>query len=87
MKRPKRVLILLLTGIVLIASTVAYIEFHFHLPEGTGPAGPSVPSEPFALPWTDRKVLLLGVGDSVTAGLGASRRHSTVCYWQPSKKA
>src|SRR5262249_10851211 len=43
---------------------------------GTGPARPPVPSEPFALPWTDRKVLLLGVGDSVTAGLGASRGHS-----------
>src|SRR5262249_32096148 len=44
--------------------------------EGEGPAGPGVPAEPFDGPWTDRKILLLGVGDSVTAGLGSTRGHS-----------
>jgi lysophospholipase L1-like esterase len=67
---------LLLTGLVLIAATAAYIQFHFHLPVGEGPAGPAVPLEPFAQPWTAHKVLLLGVGDSVTAGLGSTRSHS-----------
>ncbi len=57
-------------------ATAAYIEFHFHLPEGAGPAGPAVPREPFERPWTEHKVLLLGVGDSVTAGLGSTRGHS-----------
>ena len=40
-------------------------------PVGTGPAGVSVPAEPFTQTWSDRRVLLLGIGDSVTAGFGA----------------
>ena len=71
MKRRKRFLALLLIGLVVIASTAAYIEFHFHLPQGAGPAGPTVALEAFAKPWTERRVLLLGLGDSVTAGFGA----------------
>ena len=39
-------------------------------PVGSGPAGPAVDREAFARTWTDRKVLLLGVGDSITAGFG-----------------
>jgi hypothetical protein len=76
MKRRRRLVALLLIGAGLIAATAAYVEFRCHLPEGTGPAGPAVPREPFQRPWTQRKVLLLGVGDSVTAGFGASRGHS-----------
>jgi lysophospholipase L1-like esterase len=77
MKQRKRLFWLLLIGAVLIGSTAAYIEFHFHLPEGEGPAGPILPLlDPFERPWTERKVLLLGVGDSVTAGFGSSRGHS-----------
>jgi lysophospholipase L1-like esterase len=75
MKRRKRLIALLLAGVALIATAGAYVEFHFHLPEGTGPAGPAVPGEPFGRTWTQRKVLLLGVGDSVTAGFGATRGH------------
>ena len=48
MKRRRRLLLLLLIGVVLIVATVAYIEFHFHLPEGDGPAGPAVPAELFS---------------------------------------
>ncbi len=73
MKRPKRLFWLLTIGVVLIGTTAAYVEFHFHLPEGEGPAGPAVLLEPFEQ--TERKVLLLGVGDSVTAGLGSRRGH------------
>src|SRR5262249_9678525 len=75
-KRLKRLLWIVLCGAVLIAGTAAYIALHFDLPEGTGPAGPAVPAEPFEQPWTARKVLLLGVGDSVTAGLGSTRGRS-----------
>jgi len=41
------------------------------LPMGEGPAGPAVPTEPFAAVWTDRPVVLLGIGDSITRGFGA----------------
>src|SRR5262249_40665902 len=67
---------LLIVAVSLIGAAALYIEFHFHLPEGSGPAGPAVALQPFENPWTERKVLLLGVGDSVTAGFGATRGHS-----------
>jgi lysophospholipase L1-like esterase len=44
-------------------------------PVGTGPAGPPVPRAAFSKPWTDREVLLIGLGDSVTKGFGARRGH------------
>jgi hypothetical protein len=74
--RRQRLAILVAVGLLLIGAAAAYIEFHFHLPEGEGPAGPAVTAEPFAQPWTNRKILLLGVGDSVTAGFGATRGRS-----------
>ena len=46
------------------------------LPVGNGPAGPAVPREAFARPWTIQPVLLVGLGDSVTAGFGARRGYS-----------
>src|SRR6266436_3926938 len=76
MTRRTRIKCMGLIGVGLILAVAGYIEFHFHLPEGSGPAGPAVPLEPFDKPWTDKKVLLLGVGDSVTAGFGAKRGHS-----------
>ncbi len=45
-------------------------------PVGSGPAGPTVPREAFAGAWTDRKVLLLGLGDIVTAGFGVPMDHT-----------
>jgi len=76
MTRRKRLIGMSIIAIGLFGVAAAYIEFHFHLPEGRGPAGPAVALEPFEKTWTDRKVLLLGVGDSVTAGFGATRGHS-----------
>ena len=35
-----------------------------------------MPREAFAKPWTTRKVLLLGLGDSVTAGFGVAPPYS-----------
>ena len=43
---------------------------------GGGPAGPSVPGGLFATEWSSGEVLLLGIGDSVTAGYGARRGYS-----------
>lgn len=46
------------------------------LPVGTGPAGPAVPLEPFTYVWSTDRTVLLGLGDSITKGFGASRKHS-----------
>ncbi|MHB0912117.1 MAG: SGNH/GDSL hydrolase family protein [Armatimonadota bacterium] len=48
------------------------LQGRFLHPVGSGPAGPPVDSAPFAKPWSEEKVLLLGFGDSVTAGFGAT---------------
>ena len=46
------------------------------LPMGEGPAGPAVSAEHFEKVWSEERVVLIGVGDSVTRGLGASARHT-----------
>ena len=71
-----RILILLAVGGVLIVAALLYLYFMYMKPVGSGPAGPKVPREAFAKPWTDRKVLLLGIGDSVTAGFGVKPEYS-----------
>ncbi|HEY2839732.1 MAG TPA: SGNH/GDSL hydrolase family protein [Pirellulales bacterium] len=50
---------------------LAYLYFWMARPVGKGPAGPAVAQAAFAQPWSERRVLLLGIGDSITAGLGA----------------
>ena len=67
----RRFVVLLATGLLLIAATLFFWYCWMALPIGDGPAGPPVPREPFAHAWTERPVLLLGIGDSVTAGYGA----------------
>lgn len=68
---------LFLVGFTLIAAAIWYITFHQWRPVGEGPAGPIVSKEPFQEAWTTRPVVLFGLGDSVTAGLGAkSADHS-----------
>ncbi len=75
--RRRRAFILILGfGLVLIALAGVYLHFSYGVPVGTGPAGPSVPRTAFAQPWTTRPVLLVGLGDSVTAGFGARRGYS-----------
>jgi lysophospholipase L1-like esterase len=69
--RPKRLRWILAIGGVLLAGACSYLVFFQWRPIGSGPAGPPVPSEPFRNVWSEREVLLLGIGDSVTAGLGA----------------
>ena len=48
------------------------------LPQGKGPAGPAVASALFAEPGSTKKVVLLCISDSVTAGYGSTRGHSYV---------
>jgi hypothetical protein len=60
--------IVLLLGVGGIAR---YIHFWLSQPIGQGPAGPVVPRAAFGNIWTERPVLLLGMGDRVTAGLSA----------------
>ena len=70
--RAKRLCWILAVGAGLLLLACCYLIFFQWRPVGSGPAGASVPSEPFQHVWSDREVLLLGVGDSVTAGLGAA---------------
>lgn len=76
----KRRLVVLLGILVLSAGgCYAYIHFYLSRPIGSGPAGPAVASGPFTDIWTRRAVHVVGIGDSVTAGLGAkSPAHSYV---------
>jgi len=63
------------TGIAILAvlSSLAYV-YYFILPPtmGGGPAGPDVPREAFDTVLYEGTSVLVGLGDSVTAGYGAS---------------
>jgi lysophospholipase L1-like esterase len=58
--------------VVALATLGALWFFCWRLPVGTGPAGPPVLRPAFAAPWSTRPVLLVGLGDSIMAGFGAS---------------
>jgi len=61
------------TGTVLLVAACAFRHYFYARPPiGTGPAGPEVARADFEKLWTERPVLLLGLGDSITAGYGAS---------------
>lgn len=70
--RGKRWFLLIAAGLLLIGGAVVWKYFRYARPIGEGPAGPTVPREVFATAWSQRQVVLLGLGDSVTQGLGAS---------------
>ncbi len=57
---------------LLAVGIAGYWQFFILRPIGEGPAGPTVDRALFLKPWSDREVLLVGMGDSVTAGFGAS---------------
>lgn len=70
--KPKRRLGVLVAIALMTLVTVLFArEYWFSRPTGVGPAGPSVDRQAFTSIWSDRKVHVLGLGDSVTAGLGA----------------
>lgn len=70
--RSQRIRWLVAGGLIVTLVAIAYREFVLARPVGQGPAGPVVPSQSFESAWTNRRVVLLGLGDSVTQGLGAS---------------
>lgn len=74
--RRRRLVLLISAGLLLVLTGLAYRHYWLSLPMGEGPAGPPVAKEAFGKTWTPRKVLLLGVGDSVTAGFGVAQSHS-----------
>jgi lysophospholipase L1-like esterase len=72
----RRILLLLSFACVLALAAWAYVSFWMLRPTGSGPAGPRVPHAAFQQSWSDRPALLVGLGDSVTAGFGARKGHS-----------
>ncbi len=76
MKRKQRLVVLVCSGLVLILAALTILYLWFYKPVGAGPAGPPVDAGLFEGTWTDRKVLFLGVGDSVTAGFGVPSDYS-----------
>ena len=68
----RRLIALISIGVVVALSVALWSHYRFARPVGVGPAGPVVAREAFEKPWSERKVVLLGLGDSVTQGLGAS---------------
>ena len=75
MKSKRRAIVVVL-GALLVGGAAFYLHFSQSRSIGNGPAGPTVLSPAFGKPWTDREVLLVGLGDSVTAGIGARKGHS-----------
>ncbi len=72
----KRLKIILAAGLALVLAILGIQRFWFTLPVGDGPAGPAVPRDAFAKPWFTGPVLLVGIGDSITAGYGSTAGHS-----------
>lgn len=68
-----RLRLILMVAVAAICMAGTWVYFTQSRPVGSGPAGPAVPAAQFAQPWTDRQVLLVGLGDSVTAGFGARK--------------
>jgi lysophospholipase L1-like esterase len=72
----RRRLIARITAILLLVTAALVYRHYWHArPIGSGPAGPAVSQSLFADIWSERPVLLVGIGDSVTAGFGASTGH------------
>ena len=68
----KRLMILLIIGGIIVGGAGFYVSFWLTHPIGSGPAGPVVESQAFQNVWSERDVVLLGFGDSIAAGYGAS---------------
>ncbi|NQV25859.1 MAG: SGNH/GDSL hydrolase family protein [Rhodopirellula sp.] len=70
--RYRRLVRIVLAGGLLFGCGLFYRYFWLTHPIGNGPAGRAVDRSLFEKPWTNRPVMLLGLGDSVTDGFGAS---------------
>ncbi|SFH52285.1 SGNH/GDSL hydrolase family protein [Planctomicrobium piriforme] len=67
---------LALVALLLGSIALGYYEFRLRRPVGSGPVAIPVPRAEFQEIWSDQKILLLGLGDSITDGFGASPGHS-----------
>jgi lysophospholipase L1-like esterase len=74
--KSKRLIIVAAVGMTLLGLAFAYLYFWLSRPIGSGAAGPEVSLQKFSQPWTERPVVLVGIGDSVTAGFGARKGYS-----------
>lgn len=70
--RRGRLAIILSGGLLLLLGVLFYTQYFLVRPIGSGPAGPEVSPAAFAEVWTTRPVQVVGIGDSVTRGLGAA---------------
>ena len=70
-KSRRRLYVLLSIAVIVGVGVLAYLEFSLARPVGEGPAGANVDPNHFASTWTQRRVRVIGIGDSITAGLGA----------------
>jgi lysophospholipase L1-like esterase len=57
-------------------AAAAFLYFWCSVPVGSGSAGPPVSHSEFSNIWTEKPIMLVGLGDSVTAGFGARRGYS-----------
>ncbi len=60
-----------LLSLLCFIGIVVFCAWWYHLPMGTGPAGPRVPGEPFQRAWKNGKILFVGMGDSIITGFGS----------------
>lgn len=67
----KRLVILIAIAVLVTGGVCGYIEYYLSRPIGQGPAGPTVDRSAFKEIWSERPVHVVGIGDSITAGLGA----------------
>jgi lysophospholipase L1-like esterase len=72
----KRLRMMVVAGGLVALAGLLYYYFWWYRPAGSGGAGPAVPAHSFRGPWTTQEVFLVGLGDSVTAGFGASEGYS-----------
>lgn len=68
----RRLLALVGFGLLCIGGACFYVYFWLYHPIGSGPAGPAVDRKPFEEVWSEREVVLIGFGDSIAQGYGAS---------------
>lgn len=66
----------LLVGAVAVVLGILSYRHPPALSIGTGPTLPLLPRDPWTRTWTEAPVLLVGLGDSITEGFGASASHS-----------
>lgn len=74
--RTTRLIAIVSAGIIVIAAAFAYLYLWQSHPIGTGPAGPQIVLATFSKEWSDKSFVLVGLGDSVTAGFGARHGYS-----------